>query len=560
MLSSNLSRMTLPETVLYTPAVPNKDALPIAWCYPAPRNVAMSSLGYLALFRQLDEAPTVNPTRVYGDTVETFDPRGVAMMGFSFSFELDGPEILRMLDACGVPLYQAQRGDAEPLIFAGGPVTMTNAEPFADFFDFFLIGEGEEVLMECVAAIQQLSASSLSRQEKLRYLAANIAGCYVPSMYTVAYHGPEAGVATINPLYDDVPATVTKRMLSAAQMQNTIASSPILSDDSVFGNTFLVEVMRGCSHRCRFCMASYAMLPARGSSAATILNTIDAGLTHTHKIGLLGALIADHPEFDAICDGLHQRMDKRDADGGDPIRLNAAALRVDRITERIVTTFMRGGQQQLTLAIESGSERLRQRINKHLKQDKIFDAMETVSKAGLKGIKFYGMVGLPDETDDDVQATIDLLAEIKAQHPKLKLVFGCSSFVPKGGTPFQWMPRTARGDIKRRFAMLEKGLKPKGKLIAEFRPSSAKWDEVQAVFSRGDRRLAPLVERFYRHGGSVGSLKRADKELREEGVAEYPPLDWIIHQPLAQADTLPWQHISLGISHDILWEESGITL
>lgn len=536
------------EQKLYTPVAASHDAIQVAWCYPAPRNIAMSSLGYLSLFRQLDEAPNVYAERVYADTVKQANIRNAELMGFSFAFELDAVEILRMLDGLGVPLWQRDRTD-EPLVFAGGPTVMTNPEPYAEFFDFFLVGEGEGMLAETISAMVQVR--HLSRDEQLRYLAKHVAGCYVPSLYEATYDGEQ--FMGLVPIADEAPAIIQKQALSREAMANTIATSPILSEDSVFGNTYLIEVMRGCSHKCRFCMASYAMLPARGSSAETILNAVDTGLQHTNKLGLLGALIADHPQFGEICDGLHQRMD-----ANEDIRLNAAALRVDRLSERIVETFIRGGQQQLTVAIESGSERLRHRINKHLKQAKIHEAMETVSQTGLKGLKFYGMVGLPDETDDDIEETIQLLAQVKKDHPKLKLVLGCSTFVPKGGTPFQWMARLDKSRLAKRQKRLEKGLLK----IADFRPSSPRWDDVQAILARGDRRMSVLVERYYQLNkdaegmGSAGALKKADRKLRDEGLAQYPSLDDLLHKPFAEGDTLPWEHINLGVDKAMLWKES----
>lgn len=537
------------ETKLYTPVAPSADAIRVAWCYPAPRNIAMSSLGYLSLFRQLDTDPNVAVERVYADTVGQSNLRNTGLMGFSFAFELDAVEILRMLDKLGISLWQRERTGNHPLVFAGGPTVMTNPEPYADFFDFFLVGEGETLLADTLAAMATIR--HLPRAEQLLYLAQHVPGCYVPSLYHPTYNRDQ--LADLVPTQSGVPEVIHKQLLSREAMANTIATSPILSEDSVFGRTFLIEVMRGCSHKCRFCMASYAMLPARGSSAETIINAIDEGLQHTNKLGLLGALIADHPEFPAICDALHTRMD-----GNPEVRLNAAALRVDRLSERIVETFIRGGQQQLTVAIESGSESLRQRINKHLKQTTIYEAMETITRTGLKSLKFYGMVGLPDETDDDIEQTIELLATIKRNHPKLKLVLGCSTFVPKGGTPFQWMARLDKNTLATRQKRLEKGLRK----IADFRPSSPRWDDVQAILARGDRRMSVLVERYYQLNknaegmGSAGQLKTADRQLRDEGIATYPSLDNLLHRPFDEDERLPWEHLHLGVDKATLWKEA----
>jgi radical SAM superfamily enzyme YgiQ (UPF0313 family) len=534
------------ETFLYTPVAPEVDAVRVGWCYPAEYTISASSLGYLTLFKQLDMRRDVEVARITTDTLDRHKGKPYELLGFSLAFELDIVEFLRSLETLGVPLYQSQRDDVTPLVFAGGPVAMTNPEPFAPFVDFYLLGEGEEMLEELIDTLKAIRGNGLGREATLRHLATTVAGCYVPSLYEVTYQSDEGPIAAIAPRFEGVPAVVEKRRLSAETMANTVATSPILTSNTIFSSTYLIEIMRGCSHRCRFCMASYAMLPVRGTNADVLLSEMDRGLEHTDKLGLLGALIADHPEFDAICEGLHQRMDHNPN-----LRMNSAALRVDGITERMVTTFMRGGQKQLTVAIESGSEKLRRRINKNLKQETIFKAMDVMASAGLPGLKFYGMVGLPDETDADIESTIELLKDIKKQTPKLKLVLGCSSFVPKGGTPFQWMPREANAIIEARFKRLTKGLLK----VADFRPSSTQWDSFQAIISRGDRRMGPLLERFYRLGGSLGSLKRADKELRSEGL-RYPSLDWYGFRARTEDEVLPWEALSLGVPKAILWKES----
>lgn len=535
------------ETYLYTPVPAHPNHVSVGLYYPADRNIAMSSLGYLTLYKQLDINPHIHVERVYTDTLQQYNASQFDAIGFSFSFELDIVAILKTFQQQGIPLYQAQRGEEIPLVFAGGPTVMTNPEPFADFFDFFLIGEGEDLLDETLRLMQELKESGATRAETLLTLAQKVQGCYVPSLYEVTYTSTQGEIQAITPKKEGVPFPVRKRFQSKETMASTVASSPILTEDTIFGRTFLVEVMRGCSHRCRFCMASYAMLPTRGSNLDTITQAIESGLKHTSNIGLLGALIADHPQFGELCDFLHTQMDHNDA-----IQLSSAAVRVDTLTKRMAETFVRGGQRKLTVAIESGSETLRRRINKNLKQEKIFTCADTVQQAGLKGLKLYGMVGLPDETDEDIDATIQLLRALKKENPKLELVFGSSSFVPKGGTPFQWMPRQDKKRVDAKFKTLNKGLLK----VAKFRPSSAKWDDFQAFISRGDRRLAPLLVRFVELGGTLGALKRAYKELKQEGVAHFPDHDWYALRERSEHEILPWDVIHLGVDKHILWKES----
>lgn len=534
------------ETYLYQPVPAKAGSLNIGLYYPADRNIAMSSLGYLTLYKQLDTNPAINVQRVYTDTLDQHRAADFDAIGFSFSFELDIVAILNTFKQQGLPLYQRDRTNDQALVFAGGPTVMTNPEPYADFFDFFLIGEGEDLLDETLRVLAELKEQGASRSETLLQLAKRVEGCYVPSLYLVEYESELGPIQSITPKVEDIPTQVGKRFLSRDAMANTVATSPILTEDTIFGRTFLVEVMRGCSHRCRFCMASYAMLPTRGSDLNTITQAIETGLQYTHNIGLLGALIADHPQFGELCDYLHTQMDKHD-----DIRINSAAIRVDTLTPRIAETFARGGQRQLTVAIETGSPTLRRRINKHLKQEKIFECADIAQQAGLKGLKFYGMVGLPDETDADVDATIQLMRDLKKANPKLELVLGCSSFVPKGGTPFQWQPRADKKTVDAKFKRLNKGLLK----VAKFRPSSAKWDDFQAFLSRGDRRLAPLLVRFAEYGSNLGALKRAYKELKAEGMANFPDIEWYALRERTEHEILPWDTIHLGVDKAILWKE-----
>jgi radical SAM superfamily enzyme YgiQ (UPF0313 family) len=535
------------EIFLYHPVPPNADAVRIGMVYPAPYQIAMSSLGYLTLFQQLDINPNVDARRIYADTLNEHNPRELELMGFSFSFELDIVKVLETLEVYNIPKFSRDRERQHPLIFAGGPVPMSNPEPFADFFDFFLIGEGEE-MMTTLMQIYQKYRDLTDREELLHRLAVEVPGLYAPSMYEVRYEGPDGPVAAIIPKYDDIPALVEKQLVS--NLDDFVASTPIISDKAIFSNTLLVEVMRGCAHRCRFCLASYSMLPpmgsglpaARGATIQKIIDRIEEGIQYTDKVGLLGALISNHPEFPVLCEYL---------DTKEGLTISSSSLRVDGLTLQIANTFKKGGQKQLTLAIETGSDRMRRRINKNLKHEQILEAASVLSQAGLEGVKFYGMVGLPDETDADVEQLAELLKEVKRENPKLKIHLGCSSFVPKGGTPFQWQPKIDNKLVDHRFSILRKNLLK----VADVRASSAKWDYFQAFLSRGDRRLSKLLVRFYELGGSLGAVNRAYKELKAEGQVDFPDLDWYALRERPEDEILPWDMINLGTPKHILYKE-----
>lgn len=535
------------EVFLYRPVVPHADAVRLAMVYPAAYQIAMSSLGYLTLFQQLDINPDVDARRIYADTLNDHNPKDFELMGFSFSFELDIVKVLDTFATYHIPMFSKDRERKHPLIFAGGPVPMSNPEPFAEFFDFFLIGEGEEMMAMLMKAYRR-HRHLTDREELIHRLVVEVPGLYAPSMYEIRYESADGPVSAIVPKYDDIPALVEKQIVS--NMDDFIASTPIISDKAIFSNTLLVEVMRGCAHRCRFCLASYSMLPpmgsgipaARGATIQKIIDRIEEGIQYTDKVGLLGALISNHPDFPALCEYL---------DTKEGLTISSSSLRVDGLTPQIANTFKKGGQRQLTLAIETGSDRMRRRINKNLKHEQILQSASVMAQAGLEGVKFYGMVGLPDETDADVEQLASLLKEVKQQNPKLKIHLGCSSFVPKAGTPFQWQPKIDNKLVDHRFNILRKNLLK----LTDVRASSAKWDYFQAFLSRGDRRLSKLIVRFYELGGSLGSVNRAYKELKSEDLVDFPDLDWYALRERPEDEILPWEMINLGTPKHILYKE-----
>jgi radical SAM superfamily enzyme YgiQ (UPF0313 family) len=545
---------TAQERLLYTPATPVGDALRFGFYYPANYAVSVSALGYLLLFSLADQLPHVAATRLNSDNLASHHGSNFDVLGISFAFELDFLAIIDGLNALNIPLNASERPTDCPLVFAGGPVPTTNPEPYADWFDFYLIGDGEEVLPAVLSTLYDLQNNlhnkGLSRQQKLQHLATQHAGVYVPSLYHVGYTSPTGPIAAITPLTPDTPMPVKRATVS--DWSQHVAASPILSPQSVYGDSYLVEVRRGCAHRCRFCLASYSTLPASSASLDAVWNSIETGLLHTDHIGLLGALIADHPDFTELCNRLNAEMDK-----GRNLRVSCSSLRADTLTVPMVAMFRRAQQQQVTLAIESGSPKVRTAIHKHLSQTAIANAATILAEAGMPGLKLYTMVGLPTETPDDIDATVDLARQIKLAHPKLKLTLGASSFVPKAATPFQWLGRMDTKTLEARIDQQTKGLQGKGKKpVAQFRPSSVKWDTLQALLARGDRRLAPVLVEIASHGGSAGAYRRVFKQA--EGTL--PTLDWYATRERPFEEVLPWDHISLGVDKAILWQEGQISL
>jgi len=279
---------------------------------------------------------------------------------------------------------------------------------------------------------------------------------------------------------------------------------------------------------CRFCLASYLTLPFRTASLeASLIPAIEKGLQVTRRLGLLGASVTQHPEFDQLLNYLTQAK-------YDDVRLSIASVRTNTVTEKLAKTLAKRETRTLTIAVESGSDRLRKIINKKLENEEIMQAIINAKNGGLQGMKIYGMVGIPGEELEDVQATVDLMRALKKAAPGFRLTLGCSTFVPKSHTPFQWFG--VNPDAEKRLKLLEKQLKSNG---IDFRPESYKWSVIQALLSRGDRRLSHLLELVRNYGESLGSYRRAFKELR----GQLPTMEYYVNQNWDLDQVLPWQHL-----------------
>ncbi len=506
------------EHLLFTPASPNRDAIPTIFAFPNTYTVGITSLGYQVVWATLAMRSDLDVSRLFTDVHESL-PRSPELVGFSLSWELDYVNILNLLEFLEVPIRSDVRGDNDPLIFGGGPVLSANAEPFADFFDVILVGDGEDLLGNFITAYQQVRTAD--RLTQLKHLA-QVPGIYIPRLYQVEYDGDL--ITSILPIDSNIPSTITKQTYRG----NTLSASTVVTEKAAWENIFMVEVVRSCPEMCRFCLASYLTLPFRVASIEeSLIPAIDNGLKVTNRLGLLGASVTQHPEFPALLEHLAQPK-------YDDVRLSVSSVRTNTVTVQLAETLSKRDSKSLTIAVESGSKRIRKIVNKKLETDEIFQAAANAKAGGLKGLKLYGMVGIPGEDNDDVDQTVKMLRSLKKATPGLRLTFGCSSFVPKAHTPFQWFGVNKAAD--KRLKLLQKQLTPNG---IEFRPESYNWSVIQAIISRGDRRLSHLLELTRNYGDSIGSFKRAFKELR----GQVPDLDFYVHQTWDVSQILPWNHI-----------------
>jgi radical SAM superfamily enzyme YgiQ (UPF0313 family) len=508
------------ERLLFTPATPAVDAVPTIFAFPNEYTVGITSLGFQVVWATLAARQDLQVSRLFTDVQEAL-PAAPELLGFSLSWELDYVNILNLLESLEIPLRTADRTDAHAIVFGGGTVLTANPEPYADFFDVILLGDGELLLDQFITAYQQVRHAD--RATKLRHLA-QVPGIYVPSLYTVTYASPEGEVRSIQPIDAAIPAQVQKQTYRG----NTLSASTVVTEKAAWENIFMVEVVRSCPEMCRFCLASYLTLPFRTASIEeSLIPAIARGLEVTDRLGLLGASVTQHPEFEHLLDYLNRPE-------YDAIRLSLASVRTNTVTPKLAETLVKHDTRSITIAVESGSDRLRQIINKKLTNDEIFQAAHNAKAGGLSNLKLYGMVGVPGEEPEDLEATIELLRQIKKATPGLRLTFGCSTFVPKAHTPFQWFGVNRQAE--KRLQLLQKQLRSQG---IDFRPESYNWSVIQALLSRGDRRLSHLLELTRHYGDSLGSYRRAFKELR----GQIPPMEFYIHTDWALDRVLPWSHL-----------------
>jgi len=516
------------EKFLIERPLKTKSEFSVAWFYPNTYTVGMAGLGYQLVFRLLDCDADIEVLRGFTDKEEP-GIKDVEIFGFTLSWELDYANILSILRKHGIPVSSKDRDDSHPIIFGGGPVLTANPEPFADIFDVVLLGDAEVAVPSFLSAYRQ-ARTTRSRRQRLLSLA-NSDGMYIPQFYDVTYtsldNEDDGPIASIQPITAEVPRLPRKKIF--APPPDYVAHSIVLTPDSAWGNMFLVEVVRSCPQECRFCLASFLTRPFRATNVDSLLSAIELGLEHTNKIGLLGPSVTEHPKFDEIAARLRKRED---------LSLSIASVRADTLSKDLLETFKSLGQKSVTIAIESGSERLRAIMKKNLSEEEILNAVSLVEDAGLESIKFYGIAGLPHETQNDIEETVRLMTHLKKKHKRLRFVFGISSFVPKAQTPFQWNGRDK--DCAKKLEYVRKHL---SKIGIEVRPESHNWSDIQALISRGDRRLHPILKAVEENSGNLGAWKKAIKEAVAQGSGMPQMRDYYIFRDIPKDEILPWSHL-----------------
>lgn len=493
------------EIFLYN-QTPNKTTNFNVWlAFPECYSFSLSSLGYLWLYKELDESDNIFVERICTDTLKTkLKPSEVDAIGFSFSFDMDFINIFKILEKYNIPLKSKDRkGKNYPLIYAGGPVVTTNPEPYREIFDYMIIGDGEGINKKSFDIISKYPKWELKNNEweiNNCYLEnlSKIDGIYLPEVHNLKNPVKKSYVELNEPIY-----------------------TPILSDDSFFANTFIIETSRGCYNCCGFCTASYLNLPTRFIDYDKITEKLELGLKYTNKIALLGALVSAHPKFEDICSYIYQKIQS-----GKNIEMSVSSMRANTLTPLIIKTLVAAGQKHITIAIEAATERLRKVINKNITEADIFNAIKLSQENGLKGVKIYAMLGLPSETKEDVREFIRLAKDLKSEFKGFSITFSFSTFVPKPNTPLQWSPREDTKSLENKIAYLKKEFHKLG-IGAKF--SSPKWDYYQTLLSRGDSTLTDYLIEVYKQGGKLGAYRSAAKKCKidtEKYTTKPIPVDY----------------------------------
>jgi radical SAM family uncharacterized protein len=549
----------------------------VAWLltYPDTYEIGLPNQGLQILYEILNERDDAVAERSYapwGDlesvmrreriplfSVDTHRPgHEFDVLAFNLSAELTYTNLLNCVDLAGVPVRAAERRPEHPLVAAGGHCTY-NPEPLADFLDFVVLGDGEEVVAEITQVVAEWKASGRtegSRDAVLRELS-HIEGVYVPSMYEVAYEDAGQGgrIRAITPRFADVPERVEKRTI-ADLAQWPYPRNQLVPLTEVVHDRLNVEVFRGCTRGCRFCQAGMITRPVRERPADQVRTMVSDGLRRTgyDEVALTSLSTADFSGIQSTVQGIVD-----DPMNCGQVSVSLPSLRVDAFTVGIAGQIQKARRTGLTFAPEAGTWRMRQIINKLIREEDLYGAVDSAFSSGWRRVKLYFLTGLPSETDVDTMGILDLArncVEIGRSHTKgASVKASVGGFVPKPFTPFQWFGQNTAEELGRKINMLrDAGRKTKGVQLTWHDPKASL---VEGLASRGDRRLGPVIEQVWRQGGTFQEWSehfRLDLWLGAMADHGLDP-EWYVYRHRTEDEVLPWDHISAGLHKDFLWQD-----
>lgn len=523
-----------------------KSLINAALVYPNTYEAGMSNLGFQTVYRLINDIETVYCQRVFlpahkgkntkpssvetGLTLDAFD-----IILFSISFENDYIHLVSLLSEAGLPLRSSDRNHIHPLVVAGGVACFLNPEPISEFIDCFLLGEAELL----IAPFFRELAIQKNRNQFLLTLESNVQGAYVPALHSPILweHSPPDMASSDVLAVKTAPSKIkVQHVPDLSAIQTT---TQILTRNTAFKNTYLIETGRGCPHGCRFCSAGFIYRPPRIYPETIITSAMDQAAKLTNKIGLVSSAVSNHPDIDSICKfGIERKLN-----------ISFSSLRADALTDDLITSIAGSVVKTATIAPEAGSQRMRDVINKKLDEPLILSCVRRLVTAGILNLRLYFMIGLPYETDEDAEAIVNLSLKIKHEFlesaRKQKkigtITLSINPFIPKPFTPFQWAPMLPEKTLGQRFAIIKNRLKkvPNVKLNFE----SLKQARINALLSNGDRKAADIIQTAATIGWSKAiKLNQA-----------YCDSIWFSHH--SPETVFPWDFLDAGVQKKFLLKE-----
>lgn len=525
----------------------------VAIVYPNTYFVGMSNLGLHIIYEEINlrndsvceriflpekkELEAYDKTKTPLMSVETQRPmHQFDVVAFDVTFEMDYFHIPLMLRHGRVPIMGKDRTEFDPIVIAGGPCATFNPEPFADFIDAFIIGEGEGIVSRVLDIIRDGKMEGLDRHAILRQLA-DVSGVYVPSLYVPIYN--EDGEFKGYDIAEGVPKTIKRHF----EMLTSGGETVVATNYTEFGAMYIIEVARGCGRHCRFCMAGYCFRVPRVRPLDILKEGVERAEKLGKRVGLMGAAISDYPEVDELVNYIRSK----------DMRYSCASLRADSLTQAVVDGLADSGQKTITIAPETGSERLRRVINKGISEEHLQNAATLSAKSGIQHMRLYIMIGLPTETNEDIEAIVGLAERTQAHMEKVgckgRLTLSINPFIPKPFTPFQWMAMDNQKAVEKKLQYIKKALQKNRRI--EVLVESPKEAYIQGVLARGDRRLGAVI--------AACAADRGSKSFKSEMKAAGLDMDNMNYRERSFDEFLPWSHLDMGMQEGYLemeWKRS----
>ncbi|MDD5289087.1 MAG: TIGR03960 family B12-binding radical SAM protein [Dehalococcoidales bacterium] len=541
-----------------------KTSIKIALSYPDVYEIGMSNMAIPILYDILNAQPDVLAERVFTPWVdmvkemkdhsiplfslETGHPlKEFDVIGFSLGHEMTYTNVLEMLALSQIPVLAAERNESYPLVIAGGTCVL-NPEPMADFIDFFVIGDGEEVVPELLKVFRSAKVQKMTRQQLLQQVA-TIKGIYVPSLYRVEYH-PDGRLKSFTPTVPEASQIIQRRFIKQLPPPVT---KPLVSYIEIVHDRGAVEIQRGCTRGCRFCQAGIIYRPVRERQQGEIEKAIEEIIDNCgyDEISLVSLSSGDYPHIDQLVTKLTSRFQN--------LALSLPSLHISSFSLELMEALSPRKKMGLTFAPEAGSDRMRQVINKHLSEEQILETFAEVFAKGWLSIKLYFMVGLPTETKEDIEAIVQLVDKIRnlakkntGRTPQIRV--NASTFVPKAHTPFQWFAQNSEEELAVKHDTLISGLQRKGTRLSWGNP---KVSLLEAALSRGDRRLGKVIHQAWQMGAVFDAWEEQFKYELWQKAFEEAGLDikFYAQRERQQDELLPWAHIDVGATPEFLKAE-----